>query len=426
MPSGPQPSRTLYEILGVSRTASAEEIKQRYRQLARTLHPDVNPGDPNASQKFADVNTAYKTLSDTLGRSNYDAELSLQERRAQTARDRAAGFGTATYGTQPPRPGATPNTPPPQQTANTGDEAARLLSQARTALSRMHFLEARDLAHRSLRIRRGAEAYEVLGDVYRQQGRTEEAIQMYTMSLSINPRNGALMERLQRLARGASGARRPERRYNLNTDSAYPSAPSGFAEPPSAPGATYAPRPGAMASSIRSDKRPILLMFAVVFGYGLTLVLLLTLLLYGQEAPRGVGPIPIVTKWSFGLLAILIGCGVSMGATMSITGAVRRLEDELVFSRGASGFVPPMGPVLLLLSLVSFWAAALIYLLFSALQEARIVGVARAFGAVTGIVLLAGMFYDPAGRMQVFLFGGNVVFLSFVFGWFLGDMFRED
>lgn len=111
---------------------------------------------------------------------------------------------------------------------------------------------------------------------------------------------------------------------------------------------------------------------------------------------------------------------------MSTTGAVRRLEDELIFSRSQSGFIPPVGPILLLLSAISFWAAALIHILLSVLQEARIAGILRAFGVVAAIVVAAALFYDEAGRGQILLFGGNVVFLSFIFGWFIGDLFRND
>jgi molecular chaperone DnaJ len=61
-----------YDILGVTRDASAEEIKRAYRQLARTYHPDANPNDLDAAEHFKDVNLAYEVLSDPDKRQRYD------------------------------------------------------------------------------------------------------------------------------------------------------------------------------------------------------------------------------------------------------------------------------------------------------------------------------------------------------------------
>ena len=65
-------ARDFYGILGVSRGASVEEIKKRYRKLAAKLHPDKNPGDKAAEAQFKDVNRAYEVLSDPKKRALYD------------------------------------------------------------------------------------------------------------------------------------------------------------------------------------------------------------------------------------------------------------------------------------------------------------------------------------------------------------------
>ena len=64
--------RDYYEVLGVPRTASEADIKKAYRQLAKKLHPDVNPGDKQAEEKFKELNEAYETLSDAQKRARYD------------------------------------------------------------------------------------------------------------------------------------------------------------------------------------------------------------------------------------------------------------------------------------------------------------------------------------------------------------------
>src|SRR3954469_22015556 len=65
-------AKTLYDTLGVSKTASQDEIKKAYRKLARQFHPDKNPGDASAEERFKEIQTAYDVLSDEDKRKSYD------------------------------------------------------------------------------------------------------------------------------------------------------------------------------------------------------------------------------------------------------------------------------------------------------------------------------------------------------------------
>jgi DnaJ-class molecular chaperone len=81
-----------YQTLGLSKSASAEEIQKAYRKLARKYHPDLNPDDKAAQQKFKDIQLAYDTLNDAEKRKMYD-QFGPEYERAQQSPFRGGGTG---------------------------------------------------------------------------------------------------------------------------------------------------------------------------------------------------------------------------------------------------------------------------------------------------------------------------------------------
>src|SRR6516165_5870492 len=104
MPTTANKDKDYYGALGVKKTASAEEIRKAFRKLARKYHPDVNPGDKTAEEKFKALSEANDVLSDPKKRKIYD-QLGFYsdniDPAAAEAYARGGGFGAGGFGAGP-------------------------------------------------------------------------------------------------------------------------------------------------------------------------------------------------------------------------------------------------------------------------------------------------------------------------------------
>ncbi len=377
--------RTHYEILGVPRSATPDQIKKRYRELVRRYHPDVADDKATARLAFLQITEAYQTLSNPDKRVIYDAEMDKQT-AGVTARPgprKPTSTYTGTYGRRPPPTGPRQATRP-RETSN----ADRLLRDAEAAFIRGQLWATMDSAKAAIKLDgRNARAHVVLGDVYRMQGRMDEAVSMYTVALQLDPKNVDAMDKLDRAMRKSKKAQSPaadaERKHGLKIG------------------------------------------VGLICGCLGTFLLLMLAWSPGEPIPWSKAHLPFVATWTPVLIVTLLGMGALTGFLLSMTETVRSLDDELVFQTISSGrhLSYPVGLILVILNFFNFYLAVGVYTLAGIMQDAISGSVMKAFLATGCLLVVIGALY-PLGFGEVMVWGGNLVFPAMLGGWALGDMVK--
>jgi curved DNA-binding protein CbpA len=411
--------KTHYEILGLAPDSTPEQVKKRFRELARKYHPDVNPDHPETTQLFLRINEAYEVLRDPSRRASYD--LILRDKARQDAFRRPSASTSSSSNSQ--RTSSTngghrkdskgwvnggsstsrqPKSSPRarQEAERRRQEMARLLEAARQSYSRGYLREAQRLCRQALERGSSGSAHELMGDIYDRQGRADEAIKHYTMAAQVSPNNSRIMGKFNRAAaeRKGGGA------FSHHPHHGYP---SGHRNPGVVP-----------------PKNHLSYQMAVSF-FGLAVIVFLLMWRPAIDDARLMWP--VVGNWTLSHLSFMALDGLVCGAVLASAAWIRPIDRELFYQFLGSQRLPvPTGVLLAALSLVFMPLSLAAYGAIAYIQETASNSVLLIYGAAFFLTFGFVMVAPPDAWIETLLFGGNVLFVTMLCGWFIGDLFRPD
>lgn len=358
--------RDYYRILGVERTATPEQIKQRYRELVRQHHPDVNPNQHTGlgHNTFLQIVEAYQLLSDSSKRSEYDKAW---ERRSASQPTAASNAKTATA------PGG-------------NAIIANLLAEAQRYFEAKNHSETIRTCRRILQLEKeNPEVYELLGDVYAQMKRNEMAISHYTMAQQFSKtRQSEINAKIERQMKQEEKSIHEA----IHGKPVYKRAP----------------------------------VIAVVFA---TLLMLSAWGMSLRDAPPIEGFILFdQTPWHV-LLLFWIDAFL-LGATLAGSGVIERFDDEMLFDLGGGQSqknAPPIGLMIPIFSILNFYLAVIAGLIYGLMHERFSVSFVKAALAVF-LLGLAFAAPHPNALTQILLFGTGPAFAAMCVGWLFADVIR--
>lgn len=381
-------AKTHYEVLGVSRSASADQIRSAYRKLALKHHPDQSK-DPGSKAIFIAATESYEVLSDPQSRQAYDERLSRQSARSTGRPPSAPRPSPPPRGSPAPGPaprGAVTDSPKGDSRAGAGPRVPSVAEEIQR-LTKLYqggrHMDAETKAKEILkRDGRQPMPYAILGDIARARGNFNEAAKMYAYAMQMDPRN-VLYERRYREILDRSRVVEDRKRATL--------------EP--------------------ADRKVIVPMIG-----GAVVMLMAIYLALSQDRALlpWLGP---VSSWTFSSLVSLFVSGVTVGASLSIGNIVERYGEVSVTSTGRFSPTAALGCV----SLLQFWLGAVLYGAVGLVHRSWNVSISRLVMAVGGATLVLSIAACPNVNLepvQIFLWGGNLIYLGSMCGWVVADAFR--
>ena len=358
--------KTHYEILGITESATLDDVKGAYRKLALRLHPDTSD-DPKTTEIFMRVSEAYQVLSDAERRANYDIALDYQRRSRQEAEAKTIPHAP-TSEQQSRRPNRAP------------DISARI-AEAAGLFAQGKYDRAEIVAKGILRMdSRVAMPHAILGDISRTRGDIRGALEHYSYAIQHEPGNQTYQRRYEQIFLQV-GEIDLHGRVNKKEVSTSPLWVVSLLSA------------GSMAYVAIARESPIF------------------------------PDLQLISAWTVGLVVMMFLSGVMFGAALSITQTVDRWESV---ARGSAGRLSPVA-ALGLVAIVNFWASGLLYVFLGLLQNSFTYSVSR---LLTVVAILAASFALMSNLSptllwpQTLLWGGNVIYLGALCGWAVADAFR--
>lgn len=361
-------TRDPYQVLGVARTASADEIRKAFRSLALRFHPDRNKS-PQAPARFAEISEAYEILRYPETRKAYDLKAAQQRQQkteqAQTqAPPQSQQVRTSTATSPKSKPGNMPTAEP--------------LAKLAVLFSRGRFEDAEQLARKILESNpKEGLAYAVMGDIARARGDLNHAVNLYARAVQAEPRNVIFQQKYEELVNRSM---------------------------------TYEVTRGQPKAIV-----PLVVSSGVLFSCSAYMALT-------KEPPAFASILP-VSSWTLGSVVMLFIMGLSMGVGLAMSGILDRFQDA---SSSSTGKISP-AVALTGVALFNYWAAGILYLILGLTQNSLNKSTSRLFlGCLATLFIgLIGASLSPVLHPgQIGLWGGNLVYLGAVLGWMVTDSLR--